>query len=305
MQQQNVHDIILPTNPPMSIADVVDRLDGVYFCVKNDKSEMLWCNQNFADLVGQTKEEIINNKDPREEHVRHDKEVMAHGKPLLNFHETIDIKENGKDTKLEIVTQKGLLRKKGGDDIIGITVNFSKRDINRGLDYWKKKLNLIPIDLGGYFSEIGKSNETLHRSGLPNRFVGERPFHSTNYYVLPDNQVLKLHKLNQDELWFHHYGSSFRLHIFPTNGDYYYVDVGNDLENGDVLSSVAPGGTWFGAELKGYGFGIAACCLAPGWDKRDSFVPTNDDIKDLYSRFKDKANIIHQLSNSTQKSAKL
>jgi len=302
-QQQNVHDIILPTDPPMSIADVMDRLDGVYFCVKNDKSEMLWCNQNFADLVGQTKEEIINNKDPREEHVRHDKEVMARGKPLLNFHETIDIKdETGKDTKLEIVTQKGLLRKKGGDEIIGITVNFSKRDINRGLDYWKSKLNLRPIDIGGFLSEIGRSNETLS-SGLPNRFVGERSLYSTNFYVLPDNQVLKLHKLNQDELWFHHYGSSFRIHIFPSKGDYYYVDVGNDLENGDVLSSVVPNGSWFGAELKGYGFGIAACCLAPGWDERDSFLPSSEDIKELSKRFPDKANIINSLSS--QKLAKL
>lgn len=120
---------ILPTSPPMSVADVLDRQDGVYWVAKDVNSVFLWVNQKFADLVGMTKDELIGHPDSRAEHVAHDKAVIASGKPLLNFHETIAVPtESGDMVNVDIVTQKGLLRALGGDDIIGITVCFSLRD---------------------------------------------------------------------------------------------------------------------------------------------------------------------------------
>lgn len=120
---------LLPTIPPMSVADVLDRQDGVYWVVKDANSVFLWVNQNFADLVGMSKSELIGHQDSRAEHVAHDKEVMASGKPLLNFHETIAVpsKEGGM-VNVDIVTQKGLLRALGSKEIIGITVCFSLKD---------------------------------------------------------------------------------------------------------------------------------------------------------------------------------
>ncbi|MFK4297172.1 PAS domain-containing protein [Arthrobacter sp. GAS37] len=120
---------VLPTVPPMSVAEVLDRQDGVYWVVKDANSVFLWVNQNFADLVGMSKSELIGHQDSRAEHVAHDKEVMASGKPLLNFHETIAVpsKEGGM-VNVDIVTQKGLLRSLGSKEIIGITVCFSLKD---------------------------------------------------------------------------------------------------------------------------------------------------------------------------------
>ncbi len=136
----------LPTIPPMDVTDVLDRTDGVYFCVKDRNSVFLWVNDNFAKLVGQTKEQLIGYQDSRKEHVAHDQEVMASGKPLLNFQETIAVPQpDGQMKAVDIVTQKGLLRAKGGTEIIGITVCFSLKypeidtdeaiDCNEVIDY--------------------------------------------------------------------------------------------------------------------------------------------------------------------------
>jgi PAS domain-containing protein len=117
---------MLPTDPPMTVVDVFDVMDGVYSVIKDKNSVFLWVNDNFARLVGRKKEDLIGHKDDQEAHVAHDKEVMASGIPLLNFNETIIVPApDGGTQKIEIVTQKGLLRKKGGSEIIGITVCFS------------------------------------------------------------------------------------------------------------------------------------------------------------------------------------
>ncbi len=119
---------VLPTEPPLSIADVLDRQDGVYWVVKDVNSVILWVNQNFADLVGVSKADLIGQEDSRAAHVAHDKQVMASGKPLLNFHETIAVPTSrGGMVNVEIVTQKGLLRDPCTGQIIGITVCFSLR----------------------------------------------------------------------------------------------------------------------------------------------------------------------------------
>ena len=124
-----VEPAALPTVPPMTIADVLDKQDGVYWVVKDANSVFLWVNQNFADLVGMGKDELIGHQDSRAEHVAHDKEVMASGKPLLNFHETIEVPlEDGQMVNVDIVTQKGLLRSLDTGAIIGITVCFSLAD---------------------------------------------------------------------------------------------------------------------------------------------------------------------------------
>ncbi len=298
MKGRDIDNRLLPTEPPMGVGDVLDKADGVYFCIKNQDSVFLWVNQNFADLVGQSKESLIGSRDDRAAHVAHDQQVMAAGVPLLNFHETIAVPTaEGGMADLEIVTQKGLLRKRGGSEIIGITVCFSKRYPYGAdeADALIQRLKLTPTAVGGYFGAGPGAAEGVLRSALPERFVGDRHFYSTNYYLLKEGDVLRLHTLNQDEQWFFHQGSAIRLHIFADEG-YRSVDLGADLDQGQNFQGVAPHNTWFGAELLGPAYVLVSCSLAPAWDARDSELPNAAQVVDLQKRYPEQADLIARLA---------
>jgi predicted cupin superfamily sugar epimerase len=294
----DINNVPLDTVPPMSVGDVLDKTDGVYFCIKNHDSVFLWVNENFANLVGQKQEDIIGTRDSRAAHVAHDKQVMASGIPLLNFHETIQVPEkDGSMSDLEIVTQKGLLRKKGGTEIIGITVCFSKRfpDANKEADQFIQKLKMVPTGIGGFIAPGPESDVTLLNEALPERFEGDRKAYSMNYFLLKEGEVLKMHALNQDEQWFFHQGSAIKLHIFSKEGVYSTVTFGSDIDQGQLFQGMAPHNHWFGAELLGPGYALVSCSLSPAWDKRDTSLPTPEQVEALKVTFPEQLAIINLL----------
>ena len=299
-------DFILDTNPPMTVGDALNKTDGVYFCIKNRDSVFLWVNENFANLFGKTPKDFIGKRDTQEDHVAHDKEVIASGVPLLNLNETIKIPlHDGGVNSLEIVTQKGLLREKGGTEIIGITVCFSKRFPNADspVDEIIDKLNMEKIPLGGYFAAGPiPISDTKISSCLPERFG--RQIYSMNYFLLQEGDVLGLHKLNQDEQWFFHQGSAIKLHIFSEEGEYSCLIIGSDLEQEQKLSGIAPHCHWFGAELlrpdgaelQGPDYVLVSCSLAPAWTSQDSFSPTKEEVETLKNDFPEQKKIIDLLT---------
>ena len=291
-------DPLLETNPPMSVGEVVNRTDGVYFCIKDHDSVFLWVNENFARLVGQRQQDLIGTRDSRAAHVAHDQQVMASGVPLLNFHETIQVPtENGAMADMEIVTQKGLLRKKGGSEIIGITVCFAERypDASKEADDIIKRLHMVPTGIGGYLAPGPAGDFTIEPGALPPRFNGARGIYSANYFLLKAGEFLQLHSLNQDEQWFFHQGSALRLHAFSEQGVYSTVTLGSDVAQGQFFQAVAPHSQWFGAELLGPGYALVSCSLAPAWSKKDSGKPTTEQIEQLKDVFPEQAAIIELL----------
>lgn len=271
---RDINSASLATDPAMSVGAVLNKTNGVYFCIKNHDSVFLWVNEKFARLVGSTQEALIGSRDSRAAHVAHDQAVMKSGQPLLNFHETIDVPVPGGGIRsLEITTQKGLLRKLGGQDIIGITVCFSERypEADSAAEQLIAKLKMVPTGIGGYLAPGPGGSANIIDAALPERYKGDRKNYSINYYLLKEGEVLRMHSLNQDEQWFFHQGSAIALHMFGEQG-YQSVIVGADLDQGQTMQAVAPGQQWFGAELVVPGYTLVSCSLAPGWDKRDSAV---------------------------------
>lgn len=203
----------------------------------------------------------------------------------------------GASRSLEITTQKGLLRKTSGEDIIGITVCFSQRypDAERAADGLIAKLKMSPTGIGGYLSPGPGGGATILDAALPERFQGDRKDYSINYFPLKAGDVLKMHTLNQEEQWFFHEGSAIALHLFGPNG-YERVIVGADLDQGQVMQAVAPGQQWFGAELVGPGYALVSCSLAPGWDKRDSALPSPAQVSALLAANPVQASLIGTLT---------
>ncbi len=284
----------IPSDPSKSVLDILDTMEGIYLAIKDTNSVFIWVNENFAKLVCIPKEELIGHKDLQKAHVAKDKEVIASGVPLLNYNETIIVPAPGGGTKaVEIVTQKGLLRKSGTNEITGITVCFSLKFPKKNADYWIEKLVLEKIELGGYFGGATGSEELFLNASLPERFSGDRKFHGENYYLLKAGAVSALHRLNQDESWFFNVGSAARLHIFSEDGRYQTVVLGDNMEKNEVLQAVAPHNHWFGVEVvDGGSFSLCSCSLSPAWDQRDSFLPTKEKVTELKTLFPDKADLI-------------
>ncbi len=173
-------------------------------------------------------------------------------------------------------------------------------------NYWIDKLALKHIDLGGFFGSAFASNEITLSAALPERFNGDRRYYSSNYYLLQDSEVLFLHRLNQDEMWFFHTGSAVKIHIFSDAGIYKVVTLGIGIDKGESLQVVAPHNHWFGAELVlPNSFILASCSLSPGFDIRDSAQPITEEIMSLKKLFPDHISLIDRLTGCVNNIPKL
>lgn len=162
---------------------------------------------------------------------------------------------------------------------------------------WIEKLKLRPTGVGGHFASTFESDSELLSAALPERFEGDRRFYSANYFLLNDDEVLRLHSLNQDELWYYFTGSAVRLHVFSDRGTYEAITLGADLERGQVLQARAPHNRWFGAERLSPGtFSLVHCSLSPGFDPRDSTPVSPEKLAELKRSFPEHAGLLDRLT---------
>ena len=162
---------------------------------------------------------------------------------------------------------------------------------------WIKRLGMTPSGVGGWFAPAMVSNETLPGGALPPRFGGGgHPLYSSNWYLLEAGEVLQLHTLKQDELWFFHLGTPVRLYVFSEEDGYSETVFGADPEAGQILHGAAPHSTWFGADLAGPGFALVSCSLSPGYEAADSAKPTEEQVGALVDEFPAQAELIRRLA---------
>ena len=171
---------------------------------------------------------------------------------------------------------------------------------------WIKRLGMTPSGVGGWFAAAMVSNEAIPGAALPPRFGGgDHPLYSSNWYLLEAGQVLELHTLKQDELWFFHLGTPIRLHVFSGKDGYSETVFGQDPDAGQILHGAAPHSTWFGAELAGPGFALVSCSLSPGYEPADSAKPTQEQVEALEAEFPAQAGLIRRLAGGQSAEAQL
>jgi uncharacterized protein len=157
---------------------------------------------------------------------------------------------------------------------------------------WIERLGMTQSGVGGWFAAAMVSDETVSAAALPSRFQVDHHLYSSNWYLLREGEILQLHSLKQDELWFFHHGASVQLHIF--DGSIYSTStIGNHPGS---FHSYAPHSTWFGGELIGSGFALVSCSLSPGYDPSDSSKPTPSDVDAMVAQFPSHASLIRRLA---------
>jgi len=162
--------------------------------------------------------------------------------------------------------------------------------------YWIDQLQLQQHPEGGFYKETYRAGELIPRSGLPARFPADRTFSTAIYFLLRGQDRSLFHRIQSDELWHYHAGSSLTIYILNHGRCEAHV-LGADIEQSESLQIVVPAGCWFGARVNDrHGYVLSGCTVAPGFDFADFELA---DRAILLKEFPAERSIIEQLTNES------
>ncbi|MBF6165250.1 cupin domain-containing protein [Streptomyces gardneri] len=121
-------------------------------------------------------------------------------------------------------------------------------------------LDLAPHPEGGWYRQTWRSPVEFTPEGYP----GPRAAATAIYFLLLPGERSAPHTVRSDELWLWHRGGPLELSI---GGE--VVILGPDLERGQVLQAVVPGGVSQSARPAGADHVLVSCIVAPGFDFAD------------------------------------
>ena len=114
---------------------------------------------------------------------------------------------------------------------------------------------LEPHPEGGAFAEVYTA---------PFQTPDGRALMGSIYFLLDGAELSHLHRIDCDELWFHHEGCGMRVTMIDPKGRVTTADLGPDPDAGQRLMVAIPAGTVFAAEnLRPDGYSFASCATAP------------------------------------------
>lgn len=155
-------------------------------------------------------------------------------------------------------------------------------------EQWINYLELEPHPEGGFYKSTYRSDLAV------NSTQGDRPLYTSIYFLLRSEDVSHFHRLQSDEIWYFHGGSSLTVHMITPQGTYEEVAVGLDMENGEVPQFIVRKGTIFGSTVKDRDtFALVGCMVSPGFDFADFELFERKDLLEQYPAY---AEIIEKLT---------
>lgn len=142
-----------------------------------------------------------------------------------------------------------------------------------------KVLDLKKHPEGGYYKETYRSKGFINSDSLDENYSGNRNYSTCIYFLLTSEQFSAFHKINQDEIWHFHKGSTIELHTISDNGIHQKHFIGNDILNNEEPQLIVPGNYWFAAKIvKSNSYALVSCTVAPGFDFSDFILPTRSEL---------------------------
>jgi uncharacterized protein len=141
---------------------------------------------------------------------------------------------------------------------------------------------------GGYYRETYRSEETIDKEHLPERFNGSRSFSTAIYFLLKGNDFSAFHRIRQDELFHFYDGSSLTIHVIDSSGNYLEIKLGRNIKNGEVLQATIKAGWIFGASVNASNsYSLVGTTVSPGFDFDDFELLGRNQLIKLYPKHKD------------------
>lgn len=158
--------------------------------------------------------------------------------------------------------------------------------------FWINKLQLIKHPEGGYYREVYRSAEFVHKKNLPDRYSSFRSFSTSIYFLLESNEFSAFHRLKSDEIWHFYEGSAITIVILFPEGEIKKVTLGRNVDKNESYQTLIPKGCWFAAQVnQSESFSLVGCTVAPGFDFEDFEIGRKESLINLFPEF---AGIINQ-----------
>lgn len=136
-----------------------------------------------------------------------------------------------------------------------------------------EQLNLLPHPEGGFYKETYRSKMELVNANQEIRQVS-----TSIYYLLVGNDKSHFHRIQSDELWYFHQGTTLEILYFEGQ-ELKRIYLGNDIDSGEVPQAMIPANTWFASHLKGEtGYALVSCSVAPGFSFEDFELAKRADL---------------------------
>lgn len=147
--------------------------------------------------------------------------------------------------------------------------------------YWIHRLQLQEHPEGGYYAEVYRSEESISKDGLPDRFEGPRSMGTSIYFLLHGDTFSAFHRIKSDEGW-HFYTGNHPVHLYVIAPDGTLTEhiLGSDFEARQKFQAVVPAGHWFAARA-GYAqedYALVGCTVSPGFDFQDFEMAEREEL---------------------------
>lgn len=159
----------------------------------------------------------------------------------------------------------------------------------RSVEELKSLLGLKPLPIeGGYYAESYRSEESIAREALPDRYPGGRSFGTGIYYLLTPDTCSTLHRLKSDEIYHFYLGDPVELLQLGPDGAGTVTLLGPDLDRGMRVQHPVPYGLWQGSRLRSGGrWALLGTTMAPGFDFADFEAGGREPLLRAYPRFEE------------------
>jgi len=139
--------------------------------------------------------------------------------------------------------------------------------------------DMLPHPEGGYYKETYRSNASIARNALPERFAGDRSFSTAIYFLLEKGNFSGFHRIKSDECWHFYAGETLLIYVLHLDGSLQVIKLGSNVFNGEVFQAVVPAGCWFASEpAPSSELSFVGCTVAPGFDFRDFELAKADEL---------------------------